>query len=70
MNRTSKSRKIRMLEEKETYKYLKILEADTIKQARISEKIKKENLRIVVFKVGGTEPPGGGDINFQRGACE
>ena len=30
-NRTTKSRKIRMLREKETYKYLVILEADTIK---------------------------------------
>ena len=30
-NRTSKSTKIRMLGEKETQKYLEILEADTIK---------------------------------------
>ena len=32
--------KIRTLEEKETYKYLGILEADTIKQEEIKEKIK------------------------------
>ena len=30
--------KIRMLEEKETYKYLGILEADTIKQVELKEK--------------------------------
>ena len=30
--------KIRTLEEKETYKYLGILEADTIKQVEIKEK--------------------------------
>ena len=32
---------IRMLAEKETYKYLGILEADTIKQQDMKEKIKK-----------------------------
>ena len=37
--------KIRMLGEKETYKYLGILEADTIKQAEKNEKLKKEYLR-------------------------
>ena len=37
--------KIRTLEEKETYKYLGILEADTIKQVDMKEKIKKEYLR-------------------------
>ena len=37
--------KIRTLGEKETYKYLGILEADTIKQVEIKEKIKKEYLR-------------------------
>ena len=37
--------KIRILGEKETYKYLKVLEADTIKQAGIKEKIKKEYLK-------------------------
>ena len=37
--------KIKTLGEKETYKYLGILEADTIKQAEIKEKIKKEYLR-------------------------
>ena len=37
--------KIRTLEEKETYKYLCILEADTIKQAKMKEKNKKENHR-------------------------
>ena len=37
--------KIRTLEEKETYKYLGILEADTIKQVEIKDKIKKEYLR-------------------------
>ena len=37
--------KIRMLGEKENYKYLGILEADTIKQVEIKEKIQKEYLR-------------------------
>ena len=37
--------KIRMLGEKETYKYLGIWEADTIKQEEMKEKIKKEYLR-------------------------
>ena len=37
--------KIRTLGEKETYKYLGILEADTIKQVEMKEKIKKEYLR-------------------------
>ncbi len=36
---------IRTLGEKETYKYLGILEADTIKQVEMNEKIKKEYLR-------------------------
>ena len=36
---------IRTLGEKETYKYLGILEDDTIKQAEMKEKIKKEYLR-------------------------
>ena len=35
---------IRMLGEKETYKYLEILEADTIEQREMKEKIKKEYL--------------------------
>ena len=37
--------KIRTLGEKETYKYLGILEADTIKQVEMKEKIQKEYLR-------------------------
>ena len=37
--------KIRTLGEKETYKYSGILEADTIKQVKMKEKIKKEYLR-------------------------
>ena len=37
--------KIRTLREKETYKYLGILEADTIKQVGMKEKIKKEYLK-------------------------
>ena len=37
--------KIRTLGEKETYKYLGVLEADTIKQMEVKEKIKKEYLR-------------------------
>ena len=40
-----KQDKIRTLGEKETYKYLRILEADTIKQVEMEEKIKKEYLR-------------------------
>ena len=37
--------KIRTLAEKETYKYLGILEADTIKQVEMKSKIQKEYLR-------------------------
>ena len=37
--------KIRTLEENETYKYLEILEADTIKQVQMKDKIRKEYLR-------------------------
>ena len=37
--------KIRTLEEKKTFKYLGILEADTIKQVEMKDKIKKEHLR-------------------------
>ena len=37
--------KIRTLGEKETYKYLGILEADTNKEVEMKEKIKKEYLR-------------------------
>ena len=37
--------KIRTLRVKDTYKYLGILEADTIKQVVVKEKIKKEYLR-------------------------
>ena len=37
--------RIRRLGEKETYNYLGILEADTIKQVEMKEKIKKEYLR-------------------------
>ena len=37
--------KIRTLAEKETYKFLVILEVDTTKQVEIKEKIKKEYLR-------------------------
>ena len=39
MNGTTKSRKIRTLAEKETYKYLGKLEAHTIKQVEMKEKI-------------------------------
>ena len=37
--------KIRMLTENETYKYLGILEADTIKKVELKDKIQKEYLR-------------------------
>ena len=37
--------KIRTLEENETYKYLGILEAETIKQVEMKDKIRKEYLR-------------------------
>ena len=37
--------KIRTLGEKETYKYLGILEADTIKQVEMKENTKKEYLK-------------------------
>ena len=36
---------MKTLGEKETYKHLGILEADTIKQVEVNEKIKKEYLR-------------------------
>ena len=38
--------KIRTLAENETYKYLGILEADTIKQVQMKNKIQKQYLRI------------------------
>ena len=37
-----------MPEEKETYKYLGIIEVDTIKQAEMKEKIKKEYFRRII----------------------
>ena len=37
----NQEKKIRVLGEKETYKYLGILEVDTIKHAKMKEKIKK-----------------------------
>ena len=40
-NIKSKKKKIRTLGEKETYKYLGILEADLVKQGEMNEKIKK-----------------------------
>ena len=40
-NGTTKSRKIRTHGEKETYAYLGILKADTIKQVEMKERIKK-----------------------------
>ena len=43
--RTIKSRKIRTLGEKETNKYLGILEANTIRHTEITKRIKKDNLR-------------------------
>ena len=43
--RTTKSRKIRTLGKKRNLQYLEILEADTIKQAEIKEKITNEYLR-------------------------
>ena len=44
-NRTAKSRKNQTLGEQGNYKYLRILEADTIKQVKMKEKIRKEYLR-------------------------
>ena len=41
----SDQKKVRMLWEKGTYKYSGILEADTIKQEEMKEKIKKEHIR-------------------------
>ena len=40
--------KIRMLGEKKMYKYLAILETDTIKQVEMKDKIKKEYLRATI----------------------
>ena len=37
--------KIRSLAENKTYKYLGILEADTVKQVQMKDKIQKEHLR-------------------------
>ena len=39
--------KIRALRDMETYKYLGILEADTIRLAEMNEEIKKEYLRLI-----------------------
>ena len=39
------NQEIRTLGENETYKYLRILEADTIKQVEMKDKIQKEYLR-------------------------
>ena len=44
-NRTTKSRKIREPGEKETCKYLGILEAEIINQVKMKEKIEREYLR-------------------------
>ena len=49
-NQITKSRKIRTLGEKQTYKYVGILEADTIKQVEMKEEIKKEYFGRVVFR--------------------
>ena len=38
-------RKIRKLGKKETYKYMGLMEADTTKQVKMKEKLKKEYLR-------------------------
>ena len=40
-NRTTKSRKIRMLGEQESYKYLGILEVNTLIKVVMKEKLKK-----------------------------
>ena len=45
LNGTTKSSKIRTLGEKNTYKYLGVLEADSIKQVAMKNKIKKEYLK-------------------------
>ena len=39
MHHANNEKKIRTLREKETYKYFGILEADTIKQVKMKEKI-------------------------------
>ena len=44
MELPNKKKKIRTLGEKETYKYLEILEADTMKQVKMKENMKKEYL--------------------------
>ena len=41
MEKTKSRKNIRSLGEKETYKYLGMLEADTIRQVEMKEKIKK-----------------------------
>ena len=43
--------KIRTFGEKETYKYLEIVEADTIKQVEMKEKIKKRTRKLLETKL-------------------
>ena len=43
--KSKKKKKMKTLEEKETYKYLGILEADILEQMEMKVKIKKEHLR-------------------------
>ena len=45
--------RISTLKEKENYKYLEILKADTIKQAEIKEKIRKKYLRLLSSYITG-----------------
>ena len=52
-NGTAKSRQER---EKETYKYFGILEADTIKQVEIKERISKENQKATRDKTMSQKP--------------
>ena len=50
--------KARMLGEKETYKYSGILEANTIKQGEMKERIKKSKLlETKLIKIPGLSPP-------------
>ena len=51
-----KQDKIRTLGENETYKYLGILEADTIRQTEMKDKIQKEYLRRIKKKILEKKP--------------
>ena len=50
-NGTKISRKIRMLGEKKTYKYLEIVATDTIKQVEMKEKNQRRTIKLLETKL-------------------